>query len=174
MKNDPLSEILRDLETLTAESFRKAVEERGSDLVAFGLYTDESGGTIAVGVNTAAHLKEAQASKPEFAEDYRWSIPEWASEDYDDALAGVNDALYDYMDAEEVQERYPKDRDAFFAGCAGILERLRKSAPTTLGSGFVWRLEASELDDADLEKAWMKRINAPETAAEFASWRDSF
>lgn len=175
MKDHPLESILTKLEVQTIKSFKKALKEiKPEHLTGFGLYSDESGSTISIAVNSIHHLEKRIHKQTQFSNDWHFAIPEWHSEDYNPRLVTINNALSDYMDTEEVQNAFPKHRDAFFNACIIILSEVKKLIPENINPDFILVFEASEYDNKKAELAWFKKLNAARLYKKFEAWRKTF
>ena len=161
MKTHPLESILTKLEAQTIKSFKKALKEiKPEHLTGFGLYTDESGSTISIAINSIHHLEKRIRKQPQFSNDWHFAIPEWQSEVYNPQLISINNKLRDYMDSEEVQDAFSKHRDIFFNACIIILSEIKKLSPKNINPDFILVFEASEYDNKKAELAWFKKLNA--------------
>lgn len=175
MPKHPLEAVLSKLETETINNFKKVLRKFGpGNITGYGLCSDESGGSIAIALNTSDHLKKRTTKDPKFSNDWRFSIPEWFSEDIPSNLKKTNDTLYDYMYSDEVTARFPKDRDVFFNACVIILQSLIPLIPKNINPDFVLVFEVNEFDNKKSELSWFKKLNSKDAYKVYSEWRNSF
>ncbi|MEU6015211.1 DUF4303 domain-containing protein [Streptomyces sp. NPDC047515] len=135
------------------------------DYCGFALYSDADAVTVCCSVNTRAHLARAQAEDPDNSEYYLWSPAEWALEGIGhEHFAALCRRLF--ADGEEYVQR----REAVYEACVTALESLVDDGVFGTGTEHVVVFAVSDFEDPVREAEWIRRLNPPGQAGQFARW----
>ncbi len=162
-----------EVERAARETFVGLINARPSaDYCGYALYSDASAMTVCCAVNARSHLAQLQSEDPAEAKYYQWSPAEWSMENVTaERFAPISRRLRteDRPDAE-----FRRFRDGVYEACVAALESLVAAGIFGTGADHVVVFAVSDPDDLDpaLEAEWVRRLNPPDQADQFARWRD--
>lgn len=166
----------RELKDLTKLTFLGCLEKlQKEDICGFGLYTDESVMSISISCNTIAYLKELQQEEEGYNEYFKWSMNEWKYEMINEApFTDINKQLMlKFEELSEDENLFIKHKEVIFNISIEVLEELKKEQLfINLNEEFVLMVGVSELENKELEKYIVKRLNDKDKFIEFENWID--
>lgn len=146
-----------------------------ADYCGYALYSDAGAMTVCCAANTVSHLAQLRAEYPAEAEYYEWTPAEWAmegvaAEQFASICRRLGAAGPHADDAE-----FTRFRDTVYDACVAALESLVVAGTFGSGTDHVVVFAVSDPDDEDptREAGWIRRLNPPDQADQFARWLES-
>lgn len=170
--NGMINDFTRLIRSAAREAFQNIQKDHhGEGFCAFALYSDEGAMTVCAAANTQRHLEACVREEPDEASYWKWSPAEWKHEGFGDGcFVGVHKALQDFHARPHDEAQFLAFQQGLFESCVAAMEALRIEG--VLGDGIAVFC-VTDHEDAEQEIAWIRRLNAPGHAAEFAQWIES-
>lgn len=149
------------------------------DYCGYSLYSDPGAMTVCCSVNTVAHLDRVLAEAGAEADgdgdgdgdlEYRWCPAQWAMEGIGhEHFEKICRRLYAAGMAAE-GGAFVEFRDLVYETCVTALETLIAEGAFGTDTAHVVVFAVSDTEDAELETAWIRRLNPAGPADRFARW----